>query len=99
MTEQEHLLTCLMEECAEIQQRVSKALRFGLYEIQPEQEYTNKRRIMLELYDLLGVIEMLQERKTLDMFLEREHVHAKKEKVLHFLEYAREQKAINDAPF
>lgn len=30
MNKAEHLLTCLAEECAEIQQAVSKALRFGV---------------------------------------------------------------------
>lgn len=99
MTEQDHLLMCLAEECAEIQQRVSKALRFGLYEIQPDQQYTNQYRIMLELYDLLGVIELLQERRILTNFVEHGRTADKKEKVLRFLEYAREQKAIADAPF
>ena len=30
MTKQEYLLTVAMEECAEIQQAISKALRFGM---------------------------------------------------------------------
>jgi len=33
------VLTILMEECAEVIQRASKALRFGLDEVQPEQCY------------------------------------------------------------
>ena len=35
MNKQEYLLTCLSEECAEIQQAVSKALRFGLDNYNP----------------------------------------------------------------
>ena len=35
MNEVEHLLTCLMEECAEIQKSTAKAMRFGLDENVP----------------------------------------------------------------
>jgi hypothetical protein len=37
MTRDEHLMTIAMEECAEVAQRVSKAVRFGMEEIQPGQ--------------------------------------------------------------
>jgi hypothetical protein len=36
INETDHLLACLAEECAEVSQRVMKALRFGINEIQPE---------------------------------------------------------------
>jgi NTP pyrophosphatase (non-canonical NTP hydrolase) len=55
MNRSEHLLTCLAEECAEVAQRVSKALRFGLDEVQPEQSCDNAERIRMEMYDLLAV--------------------------------------------
>ena len=51
----EHLLTCLAEECDEVGQRVMKALRFGLDEIQPGQDFTNAERIVLELHDLASM--------------------------------------------
>jgi hypothetical protein len=35
MNPTEHLLSCLAEECAEVAQRASKSLRFGLSEVQP----------------------------------------------------------------
>ncbi len=60
MTRQEHLLTILSEECAEVAQRVSKALRFGLKEVEPGQKYTNAARISQELFDLRAVAEMLE---------------------------------------
>ena len=60
MTETQYLLTCLAEECAEVAQRASKAIRFGLGEIQPGQELNNAERIMVEYGDLQGVIDMLQ---------------------------------------
>lgn len=58
MNRAEHLLTCLAEECAEVGQRVSKALRFGLREVQPGQPLTNADRILDELRDLFAVAEI-----------------------------------------
>lgn len=61
MTRNEHLLTILAEECNEVAQRCSKAIRFGLEEIQPEQEYNNAERIMHEIADLISVLHVCQE--------------------------------------
>lgn len=52
------LLTILIEECAEVQQRATKALRFGLDEIQPGQMFTNKFRLGGEVGDLIEVIDL-----------------------------------------
>lgn len=60
MTKNENLLVTLMEECAELQQAVSKALRFGVdtcYSLQSE--LTNEHNIMVEYYQLISVMEML----------------------------------------
>lgn len=65
MTEQEYLLTILAEECAEVSQRVCKALRFGLAEVQPGQGLTNRERIEEELHDLCSVARLLEQRGTL----------------------------------
>jgi hypothetical protein len=59
MTRKEHLLLILAEECSEVAHRVSKALRFGVSEIEPGQELTNGCRIAMECDDLIGVLEML----------------------------------------
>lgn len=59
MNREQHDLNCLAEECAEVAQRASKAIRFGLDEIQPGQLYTNKARLEAELGDLMGVIDAL----------------------------------------
>ena len=53
------LLLKLMEECNEVSQRCSKAIRFGLDEVQPGQEKNNEQRIVEELLDLFAVLQML----------------------------------------
>lgn len=50
------LLTILVEECAEVQQRATKALRFGIEETQPGQPDDNAKRLAHEIGDLTEVI-------------------------------------------
>jgi len=50
------MLEILIEECAEVQQRVCKILRFGLTEIEPGQDKNNTERLSLEVGDLMEVI-------------------------------------------
>lgn len=95
MTRSEHLLTVLAEECCEVGQRVSKALRFGLAEVQPDQEgypYRNDERVMHEVADFLGVLDMPQEEGVLPMMSSmegfRDRIQAKKAKVEKFIVYA-----------
>lgn len=59
MTREEHLQVIGMEECDEISQRLSKALRFGLMEVQPGQSLTNLERIRYEYSHLAAVLEMI----------------------------------------
>lgn len=61
LNERQYLLICLNEECAEVQHRISKALRFGFEEIEPGQNLTNSQRISGELTDLLTVASMLKD--------------------------------------
>src|SRR6476620_1516841 len=61
MTRKEHLLIIAMEECNEVAQRISKALRFTLEEVQPEQNLNNADRIIQEFNDLTAVMLMLEE--------------------------------------
>ena len=58
MDRKEHLLIVLAEECAEVQQAVTKALRFGLDEGR-DIETTNAERLRYELNDLMAMVEML----------------------------------------
>lgn len=100
MNRQEYLLSLVAEECAEVQQRVSKALRFGLNEIQPGQPLNNTQRIMEEFRDLLVVVELAQEAGVLpcnsNFGLTSDFRRNKREKVLKFMDYSRQQGALVD---
>lgn len=61
MNRLEHILTITGEECNEVAQRISKALRFGMNNIQEGQPYTNAERIMMEYMDLVSMMDMLRE--------------------------------------
>lgn len=66
MTKKEQLLVILMEECAEVSQRASKILRFGLKDSkgsEPGQPYTNEERLLYEVNDLLAVLDMIFEHR------------------------------------
>jgi hypothetical protein len=93
MNRTEHLLTCLAEECAEVAQRVSKALRFGLSEVQPGQELTNAERINLELDDLISVACILQTERVLPSGgpPTEEATQAKRAKIENFMAISRKR--------
>lgn len=59
MNRTQHILITLAEECNEVSQRITKALRFSLTETQPGQDYTNAQRIMHEYADLEAMMDML----------------------------------------
>lgn len=52
------ILTILVEECAEVQQRATKILRFGRDEVELGQSRSNRDRLSMELGDLEEVIRM-----------------------------------------
>src|SRR5882724_4325374 len=60
MNFREYLLVKIAEECAEVGQRASKALCFGLSEKQPGQDANNQDRLFDELDDLALIVEMLR---------------------------------------
>ncbi len=60
MTKSENLLVTLTEECAEVQQAVSKVLRFGRSNYNPATpQVTNELEVLTEYYQLIAVMEML----------------------------------------
>lgn len=69
MTSNEQLMLIVMEECAELQQAISKALRFGVDGCNPETPHiTNEYNINLEYQQLTAVMEMLVEKGIITEF-------------------------------
>jgi len=94
MDRREHLLTCLAEECTEVGQRVAKALRFGLDEVQAGQTLTNRQRIAEEYRDLVAVANILVEEGILavhEMAVRQKDVEAKRAKIERFMEISRRE--------
>jgi hypothetical protein len=94
MTRTELLLTVLGEECNETAQRVSKAIRFTLDEIQPGQELTNAQRIVYEFNDIVAVMEILKEEGIFDKVIDRDAIEEKKIKIEKYIKYSTEMGVI-----
>jgi NTP pyrophosphatase (non-canonical NTP hydrolase) len=94
MDRKEHLLTILVEECAEVQYETCKGLRFGLDDFYEEHSpKPNKERLVEELADLMAVVELLQEEGYLGK-LDETRKKSKKERVEKFLLYSKERKLL-----
>ena len=89
MNRQEHLLTIVGEECSEVHQVCSKALRFGLEHKKPDQSHTNHIRLLQEFNDLLGAMELLFQ-CPIENLISRTDMEAKKERIEKFLEISKE---------
>lgn len=97
----EHILKVVEEEGCEISHRVSKAMRFGLTEVQPEQLLTNAERVQEEAYDLIGaycfaVEEGLLPPLDLSPGSVRLVTARKKAKIEKFMEISRAQGTLDD---
>jgi hypothetical protein len=55
---QGEILDILMEECAEVIQRVTKMKRFGIDEVQTGMSYDNAYRLGLEVGDLFHMVDL-----------------------------------------
>lgn len=92
MNRTEHLLVCLAEECDEVSQRVAKALRFGLDEVQAEQPLSNTARIVDELEDLISVALILHHEGIIPAFYPKDsRVEKKRTKIEKYMAISREQ--------
>lgn len=81
------LIEKLIDECSEVIQRCSKALTFGLDEIQPGQEYSNSRRIAFEVGDVYEVVRRLNGLRVLDVDDIEAGVQNKRRKLAQFLQH------------
>lgn len=88
ISREKYLLTVLAEECAEVAQRASKAIRFGLDEVQPGQELNNARRLTDELNDLMVVIHMLSQETSFNPYFPLEKQEDKRAKIEKFYQYS-----------
>jgi len=82
------MLTCLAEECAEVQQAVAKALRFGLDDGYPGAASTNAQDIAREFHDVLAIVEMLEEAGALERPTDTHAIERKKARVSEYMDYA-----------
>lgn len=90
MKRAEHLLIILAEECGEVAQEASKALRFGPEEICPVKGISNAARIVDEFNDLIAMMEMLRAEGVIPTeFIVSDKIAAKKKKVEEMLEYSK----------
>lgn len=103
MNTTEHLLTVLAEECGEVAKECHKALRFGLDDkvtMDPNGPRgvtgpTNREKILDELNDIMGMINMLEGYGILPSEWQDYHKQAKKvAKVVAYMDYAARVEAL-----
>lgn len=85
MTREEYLLTVAAEEAMEIAYQISKSNRFGLNEIGPDQNLSNRMQIRNELIDLISVLEMIDPNL---IIVNLEDIQKKKDKVERYIQYS-----------
>lgn len=95
MDRKEYLLTCLIEECAEVQKEATKALRFGLDDNWKERGRQDQR-IANEFVDVLSIYDMLVEEGLLDNISTEEMIRMKKERVEKYMRYAKERGTLTE---
>jgi hypothetical protein len=61
------VLNNLIEECAEIIQRATKMLRFGVHEVQPGQPLSNRIRLSDEIGDFQAVLQLAEKANLVDV--------------------------------
>ena len=87
-----NLLIVAMEECAEIAQACSKAIRFGLETRHTEDDNFHRTEILIEYYQLQSIIERLQKDGSLPYFSEERIKNIKKSKIEKVQKYYEENK-------
>ena len=93
MLNHEYLLTCLMEECAEVIKECSKSLRFGLkskgFIVDASNNPTNAQCISDELNDVFAVAVMLEGKKNIPGFRNNNKMSEKQKKLKRYMKLTR----------
>lgn len=84
MTRHDLLLTKVVEECCEIGQRATKALRFGIGEVQAGQPLDNLQRLIDEYGDLIAAMELIGVGAGFPT-ISRDTIEAKKDRIEKYL--------------
>ncbi|MHC5226644.1 nucleoside triphosphate pyrophosphohydrolase family protein [Enterococcus sp. LJL99] len=100
MNKKEYLALVTMEECAELQQALSKSLRFGFDDHHPEKiAQNNEQQVLEEYYQLVAMMEELQEQKIVTRLSEGEIQQikvAKIKKVYQYMEYSADRNCLSE---
>lgn len=101
MNKEKYLLTKIQEECAEVIHRATKAVRFGLNEVQKGQDKTNLERLKDEILDLLAAFMVFEEETSIDINYHdfekfQELVKMRIERIEKYMDYSREIGELND---
>lgn len=95
MRKNDYLALVAMEECAEIQQALSKAIRFGFDDHHPSRaDETNEDQMLTEFYQLTAMIEELQKQGVIAGFTQEKIEKVKQskiEKVYKYMDYSKEK--------
>lgn len=95
MNIKEQLLIILSEECAEVQQSVSKALRFGLNDSRPGTNSTNAKDIEKEFIEAMAVRDMLRELGAINQPSNSKQIYDdKRKRIEKYLEVSRKNGAL-----
>ncbi len=86
----QHLLGKLGEEAGEVGQAVGKITCYGLYD-KYEDRRPNSIALQHEMHDLIGAYEMYCQEVGLTPTIDRKLVEAKKKRITHYMNYAREK--------
>lgn len=87
------LLEILIEECAEVQQRATKMLRFGVEEVQPGQPLDNRTRLSEEVGDLMHMIDCCRDANLLSRDGIADGIKRKKTQLAKYMQTKPETKA------
>lgn len=83
MTKEQHLLTILAEECAEVAKAASKAIRFGMTKYKPGGDESNRVHLEREVSEVVAMAEML------GLKIREEYKARKMANVKHYMEVSR----------